>query len=123
MGEEVFQFPIASPTYTSYPISLYKARQAQHGLLFCWCEKGYFSCQYLIWYFSLLVLNRVPFPCWCLTGSSSHFKNLPWQSNKITVGHKLHKLGDNHQLVMTAKYGSHHFTSYGEIQFKHFLPL
>ena len=42
MGEEVFQLHVATPTYATYPLSLYKARQettstgnagAQHGLL------------------------------------------------------------------------------------------
>ena len=27
---------------------------------------------------------------------------------------------DNHLMIITAKYGSHHFTGYGEMQFNHF---
>ena len=52
MGEEVFQLHVATPTptpYATYLMSLYKTREAQHGLL------------------SLLVCNRVFFPCWCFT--------------------------------------------------------
>ena len=39
---------------------------------------------------------------------------LPWQPNKMANGHKTHKLVDIHPMITTAKYGSHHFTSYGE---------
>ena len=49
---------------------------------------------------SLLVLNKVFFPHWCLTGSPfpavslqiSFFKILPWP-NKMVAGHKTHKMG------------------------------
>ena len=27
---------------------------------------------------------------------------------------------DNHQMIITAKYGSQHFNGYGEMQFNHF---
>ena len=50
MGEEVFQLHVATPTYATCPVSLYK-RQAHHGI------------------FSLLVHNRV-FLCRHATGSS-----------------------------------------------------
>ena len=35
-------------------------------------------------------------------------------TNKMAIGHKTHTLVDNHQMIITAKYGSHHFTGYGE---------
>ena len=37
---------------------------------------------------------------------------LPWQPNKMAAGHKTHKMG--RQMIVTAKYGSHHFSGYGE---------
>ena len=39
---------------------------------------------------------------------------LPWQRNKIAIGHKTQKMVDNHPMIITAKYGSHHFSGYGE---------
>ena len=48
----------------------------------------------------MLVVNKVVFPRWCLTGSHfpanaleiSYFKILPWQPNKMGAGHKPQKL-------------------------------
>ena len=37
---------------------------------------------------------------------------LPWQPNKIVIKH-IHWV-DNHPMIISAKYGSHHFTGYGE---------
>ena len=39
---------------------------------------------------------------------------LPWQSNEMVADHKTHNWVDNHQMIITAKYGSHHFSGYGE---------
>ena len=39
---------------------------------------------------------------------------LPWQPNKIVTGHKSIKWVDNHPMVITAKYGPHHFNGNGE---------
>ena len=54
---------------------------------------------------------------------------LPWEPNKMAIGPKhinwvdqtkwllvMKRTNwvDNHQMIMTAKYGSHHFTGYGE---------
>ena len=44
---------------------------------------------------------------------------MPWKLNKMVTYYKIHKL-DNHQMIITAKYGSHHFTGYGENAFNHF---
>ena len=39
---------------------------------------------------------------------------LPWQPNKMATGHQTHKLGRQSSYdIITAKYGSHHFTGYG----------
>ena len=38
---------------------------------------------------------------------------LPWQPNKMVTDHKTNWV-DNHQMIITAKYGSHHFSGYGE---------
>ena len=32
----------------------------------------------------------------------------------MATGHDTHKLGSNHQMIITAKYLSHHFIGYGE---------
>ena len=44
------------------------------------------------------------------------FKNLmlPWQPNKMAIGHKNINWEDTHQMIITVKYGSHHFIGYGE---------
>ena len=39
---------------------------------------------------------------------------LPWQLNKTVAGHKHKNWVDNHPMIITAKYGSHHFNCYGE---------
>ena len=39
---------------------------------------------------------------------------LPWKLNKIVTGHEHTNLVDNHQMIITAKYGSHHLTGYEE---------
>ena len=67
---------------------------------------------------SLLVLHSVFFPCWCFTLSFSPvdasqiswFKILPWQPNKWSLVMKHIKWVANHQMIITSKYGSHHFT-------------
>ena len=37
---------------------------------------------------------------------------LPWQLNRTTTGYKTHEL--DRQMIITAKYGSYHFTGNGE---------
>ena len=39
---------------------------------------------------------------------------LPWQPNKMVAGHQTHKLGRQSSDIISAKYGSHHFSGYGE---------
>ena len=39
---------------------------------------------------------------------------LPWKLNQIATDYKTHKLDRQFQMIMTAKYGSHHFTGYEE---------
>ena len=45
---------------------------------------------------------------------------LPWQPNKMAIGHKTQNWVDNHPMIITAKYGSHHFPGYGENSIKPF---
>ena len=56
---------------------------------------------------SLLGLNRVYFPSWCFT-------NFLLKNFAMATYQNGHWLEDNHQMTITAKYGSHHFTGYGE---------
>ena len=54
------------------------------------------------------------------------FLILPWKPNKILTGHERHKLGRPSSNVITAKYGSHHFTGYEEnaiSPFSHYISL
>ena len=39
---------------------------------------------------------------------------LPWQPNKMAVVIKHIQWVDNHQMIITARYGPHHFSDYGE---------
>ena len=51
---------------------------------------------------------------------------LPWQPNKMATGHKTHKLGRQSSMIINAKYGSHHFTGYGEntiLPFSHYKSI
>ena len=57
---------------------------------------------------------------------SLFFLILPWKPNKILTGHERHKLGRPSSNVITAKYGSHHFTGYEEnaiSPFSHYISL
>ena len=101
MGEEIFQLHFATPIYATCSMSLYKARQETSSKRLV-----------LDSLLSLLVLNRIIFPCWCFTNLK--FKILPWQLNKMVTGEKPIIWVDNHLMIITTKYGSHHFTGYGE---------
>ena len=120
MGEEVFQLHVATPTYATHPISLYKTRDKLIMVFFpCWCITGSFSTGMQQGLLSLLVCKTVFFPFWCLTGSSfpasaSQFSYLPRQLKKWPLVLKHTIWVDNHPMIITAKYGSHHFTGYGE---------
>ena len=56
-------------------------------------------------------LNRVFFPCLCLTEPSfpagalqiSYFKILPSKPSKMVSGHNIYKLGSNHQVINNCK--------------------
>ena len=39
---------------------------------------------------------------------------LPWQPNKMAIGHKTHKLGRQSSNDHNYQYGSHHFNGFGE---------
>ena len=39
---------------------------------------------------------------------------MPLKLNKMATGHKHIDRVDNYQMIISAKYGSHHFTGYGE---------
>ena len=43
---------------------------------------------------------------------------LPWKPNKMTM--KCTNWEENSQMIITAKYDSHHITGYEEMQFNHF---
>ena len=115
MGEDEFQLRVATPTYATRPMSLYKARQETSCLnrVFfpCWCATGF----YLVW-------NRLFFSYWCFIVSCfpvgvsqiSYFKILPCQPNKWPLVIKHMNLIDNHRMIITAKYGLHHSTCYEE---------
>ena len=45
---------------------------------------------------------------------------LPWQPNKMATGHQTRKLDRQSSYDLTAKYGSHHFSGYGDMQLNHF---
>ena len=100
MGEEVFQLQVATPICATCPMSLYKARQETSSTVSF--PAGAFNRVF----FSLLVLYKFP-----------TLKILPWQVNKMVTGHKNTYSVDRHQMIITAKYGSHHFTGYGENAF------
>ena len=69
---------------------------------------------------SLLVNNRVFFLCWCTTGSSFPAGTFP--TSKFCHGNQTKwplvikhiKWVENDQMIITAKYVSHHCTCYGE---------
>ena len=84
LGEE-FQLHVATPTYATHPMSLYKTRDKLIMVIFpCWCTTGPFSTGMQQGLLSLLVCKSVFFPFWCLSGSSfpagaSQISYLPWQ--------------------------------------------
>ena len=88
---------------------------------------------------SLLVSNRVFFPCWSATGSSFpagaqqgllsllasnkvvfpswckvSLTNFPWQPNKLATPHKTHKLGRQSSNDHNCQIWLYHFTCFGE---------
>ena len=74
MGEEVFQLHVATSTYATRPMSLYKARQETRNRVFFpyRCTTGSsFSAGVQQGLLSLLMHYRVFLPCLCITGSSS----------------------------------------------------
>ena len=51
---------------------------------------------------------------------------LPWHSNTIITGKKTKNWVDNHPMIISAKYGSHHFNGYGENAteaFSHYMSM
>ena len=78
MGEEVFQMHVATPTYATRPMSLYKIKQetSSTGSSFPTSAQQFF-------------FPRVFFPCRCKLS----FTNLQWQPNNMATGHKTHELG------------------------------
>ena len=121
MEEEVFQLHVATPTdATCRPMSLYKTRDKLNMVFFpCWCTTGSFSTDLQRGLLSLLLCTRVFSPFLCLNGSSfpvgaSQISYLPWQKKKWPLVMKHINWVGNHQMIITAKYGSYHFTGYGE---------
>ena len=120
LGEDVFL------CYTSY-VSI----QAHHDLIFLLVRNRHatgssFPAVAHKGLLSLLVFNWVFFPCWCFTYLLISY--LPWQAKKkkkkkkkkwALVMKHINWVG-NHQAIITAKYGSHHFTGMEKMQFNHF---
>ena len=108
MGEEIFQLHAATVPPTSVCYMSYVFLQGQKRDKF----------------------NKSFFPYWCTTEFSlpagvqngllslllqiSYFETLPWHQTKWLLVIKHMHWVDNHQMIITAKYGSHHFTGYEE---------
>ena len=107
MGEEVFQIYFVISIYATDPMSsLYKARQAQQGHLFLLVRNRVFFHPAGVQqgFLSLLMeVYKVPTLKFC-HGNQTKWSLVIKQINWI----------DNPQMIITAKYGSHHFTGYGE---------
>ena len=137
MGEKVFQLHIATPAYAT-PVSLYKTKQetSSTGTSFPACaQQGLFPLLVHKIFFPCWCAPRVFFPCWCTTRSffpaGAHqglLSLLGWfiiykvptlkfchcNKTKWPLVRKHTNWVDNHQMIITSKYGSHYFMCYGE---------
>ena len=124
MREEIFQLHVATPTYATCPMSLYKTRDKLNMVFFpCWYTTGSFSAGMQqssysanmqkssfpsgaeMGLFSLLVLHKF------LICHGNQKKN---PKKQMTTGHETHKLGRQSSNDHNCQYGSHHITGYGE---------
>ena len=121
IGEDIFQLHVATPTCTACPMSLYKTRQDTTG--------SPFPAGVQLGLLSLLVCKKeVFFPCWYLNESSSllvlyKFPNCIGNQIEWPLVIKHINWVDNHPMIISAKYGSHHFTGYRENAFLTIFPI
>ena len=109
MGEEVFQMHVATPTYATRPMSLYKIKQetSSTGSSFPTSAQQFF-------------FPRVFFPCRC------KFRLQICNGNQTTrpLATKHMNWVDNYQMIIMHNIVNlHHFTCYGENAIRAFSPL